>query len=360
VVEKTSSGLSVATQMVDLLLNRPEELVSVESCSLLNGLVSRLQIEDVDVVASVTKRMASLHRKRKHIQAVVPAQTKKLKKLHSEIPQQVVDPLYDLVLAEQSTVEFAKTSNASSPDDSFSVNLIEIVSSNTLYSAILSLSSTHESVRSSALQVLAVVLRALAISIEAKGVDTYRYPFREAPQVAMVLTWLRNGIDPPPEASNIPIALPLISTVFVVEAIKVIFQPKHALYPLVVKHVLARPAINPVTDIQMWSSLFFTTDAANFGLFRHWMLEILKIGAREKLSVDLMTRRGAVEAVLDAAVHLNGNSDEFAACLEIISQALKTLSDSDSNDEALKFVRKYSLCQWIGFVSTTKWIKFDT
>ena len=272
------------------------------------------------------------------------------------LPAPVADP-YDLVLSHWATMVFANELEAV---DEPMVNLIELVGSNRLYAAVLSLSSPNECVRSSGFEVLSVVLRALAISLEAKGVESNKFAFREAPQIAMILTWLRNGI--PADESGIPAPLPLITTAFIVEAMKIVFDPKSPLYPLVYKHVLSRPAINAMSDIQMWEKLFFSTDGEYFALCRLWMMEVIRIGAMDKESIDLFTRRGVIEAVIEATSNLNGSADEFAAGIEVIRQILNTLTGAGAAKEenaVLSLMRKYSLCQWTQFVSHSKFLKGD-
>ena len=361
IAKKNSCGLSIANQLVEILVLRPKNLLNANKSS---RLVDHLHVEGIDVGKKIQKKLLSKKRKIDDVEIFSEKEEEEEKiSLPKEIlkaqrhktpplPVPTVSDPYDLVLSQWSTVLYANHLNASS---SVSVDLNELLGSNKLYSALLSLSCENECVRTCAFEVLAFSLRALAMSIEAKGVDTYRFAFREAPQVAMILTWLRNGISPPEYDDSTPPSLPLISTVFVVEAIKILFQPKHSLYPLLVKHVLGKPAINAISDVQMWTNLFYCTDAANFSLFRNWMLDIVKIAAQDKSSIELMIRRGVVEAVLQSAVHLNGNPDEFLTCIEIIVQILRNLS----LEESLSFVRKFGLCQWICFVSSTKWIKFD-
>lgn len=271
-----------------------------------------------------------------------------------------VDDTYNLIVANWSTLLFAN--EIDTVEEPSSINLIQLVGSNKLYHSILSLSSDNDCVRASAFEVLSVVLRALAMSIEAKGWESNKCAFREAPQVAMVLTWLRNGITPPSEGESIPGPLPLISTVFVVEALKVMFDPKHLLYRAIFKHVLAKAAMKTTNDIQMWISLFFNTDGENFSPARQWILDIVRIASQDKTSIDLMVRRGAIEAVVESTVQLNATADEFWTGIDIVRNILNTLpqdTPEGSTVSRLAFVRKYALSQWVLLAVHSKWLRFD-
>lgn len=270
-----------------------------------------------------------------------------------------VEDTYNLIVANWSTLLFANEFDAAEEP---SINLIQLVGSNKLYHSILSLSSDNECVRASAYEVLSVVLRALAMSIEAKGWESNKFAFREAPQVAMVLTWVRNGITPPSEGESIPAPLPLISTVFVVEALKVMFDPKHVLYTAVFKHVLAKAAMNTTSDIQMWISLFFSTDGEKFRPARQWILDIVRIASQDQKSIDLMVRRGVIEAVVESTVQLNATADEFWTGIDIVQNILNTLPQETPEETAvsrLAFVRKYALSQWVLLAVHSKWLRFD-
>lgn len=270
------------------------------------------------------------------------------------LPEDIeVDP-FDLPTAGWVTMVFA---NALESSEAPAVNVIDLIGSNKLYCAIVSLSSADECVRASAFEVLAIALRALAMCIQSKGFESSRFAFREAPQVAMVLTWLRNGIPAPTEEQSLPAPIPLITSVFAVEAIRILFDPKHDLYSSVYKFVLARPGANIASDVQMWTELFFATDAVVLPAARAWMLDIVRTAASDRTSLDVMIRRGVVEAVIEATVNLNGTANEFQTGVEIVATMLKTVKDDEAGGAA--FVRRYALCQWIQFVSNSKFVKFD-
>jgi hypothetical protein len=259
------------------------------------------------------------------------------------LPSPVADP-YDLELSGWATLLFANELS-----ETCEIDLVNVVTgSNRLYSAILALSSEDECVRTSAFEVLAVVLRALAVSIEAKGVETNRFVFREAPQLAMILTWFRNGISGP----SIPV--PLVSSVFVVEAIKVLVDPRHVVYTALYKHILDRFSMNVYGEVQMWSSLFFSDDAVNLRAFRLWILEIISKGvSRDGVSVSIISRRNIIESLLNAGVHLNSTGEELDLVLDIMNSVLRHQMDDD-----VDMIDRYAMCQWIQSVTQSRHVKF--
>jgi hypothetical protein len=232
-----------------------------------------------------------------------------------------------------------------------SVNLISLIGSEKLYKVILSLSSKIEAVRTAGFDALAIVLRALAMVIEAKGTWTARFVFREAPQVAMVLTWLRNGIKAPPEGESVPEPLPLVATVFAVEAIKVMFDPKSPLYRPVYKHVLERPSMNVYHDVPMWQSCFFSEDASNIVAYRLWLLEVVKTAARDPLTADILVRRGVICAIMDAAISLNATAEEVDLALSVVANFLLSASDP-------QVAQRFGIGQWILNISNSRHVKF--
>jgi hypothetical protein len=373
-IRKSGNESRFVENFFSVILQKSSEVIeqSKTSTSVLSTILR--MTGDADLVEVFEKKLSKLERKRTLLEeplvteGMAASVTKKIKTTGKislprislknrwkcpPIPEDSALELYDLTIGNWSTILFA---NEMSNVDEPSINLIDLVGSNKLYFAILSLASDNECVRVSAFEVLSVVLRALAVAIESKGVESNRFAFREAPQVAMILTWLRNGIKAPEGEKQIPDPLPLINCVFVVEAIRLMFDPKHELYPAVFKFVLSRPGMNTESDIQMWASTFFSTDGENFKIARNWILEVARIGAKDPRSIELMVRRGVVEAILEASVQLNGSQDEFWSGLEIVSRILESLEEK----ERIDFIRKFNLSQWICFVSQSRFLKFDS
>ena len=330
------TAVKFLTFVVGQFVNNPENL---GKCSLIE-LVE--QSEDFsDLASSIGKRIAK--RKRKSLEA-----SGEEPQLPTSIPTKTQSQSVDMENAGKTTKVWAKAITKSS-----SVDLIDVAGTEKLYSAVLSLASADDSVRKSAFEVLAVILRALAVSIEAKGVETSRFVFREAPQVAMILTWLRNGIPTLEDAGkSCPEPIPLISAVFIVEALRILFDPKNILYTSVYKFILARFAMNVHGDVPMWNELFLSEDGAHIRAHRAWILEILARAACDRKSVEIMIRRGVVETLLDSAVNLVSTGEEVDAILNIVNTALKTAN------EEVELVNRFALCQWIQNVSNSRHVKF--
>ena len=205
------------------------------------------------------------------------------------------------------------------------VNLIELVGVKVdlFFATIMSLSSPNSEERDSAFQILAVVLRALALSIEAKA--SGKFTFREAPQIAMILTWLRNGIAEP-DIGSVPM-VPRRICVFVVESIKILLNPKHDLYKIVYKFILAKPAVK-LTSNPLWSSLFFSTNSSTCRAERLWIMDQMVEAEEESVVVDMMA----------AGLHLNATEDEFDRALRYMAKMVK------------KIEGKFAICNWLSLV----------
>jgi len=358
VLRKT--GMEMATKLMTWLVGEivknPSQL---SKCSLIELLENNTEF--ADLVPAINKRI--LKRKRKAVtdevgeedntvQATTGEERKipnlSVSKRHKcpPLPEPLTDP-YDRVLAGWQSMILANDIASTQ-----AIDLIDMAGSNKLYSAIVSLASEDECVRKSAYEILALVLRALAVSIEAKGVDTWRFVFREAPQMAMILTWLRNGIPAPDEGKLCPEPLPLVTVIFVVEALKIIFDPKNVLYTPVYKFILSRVGVNAHGDVPMWTELFLSEDAANIRAFRAWVVEILSRAAGDKKSVEIMIRRGVIETLLDSGINLIATPEELDAILGIITTALRT-----ANEET-ELVNRYAMCQWIQAVVNSRHVKF--
>jgi len=203
------------------------------------------------------------------------------------------------------------------------INLIELfgIKVGYFYSTIMGLSSGNLLVRTCAYETLSVVLRALAMSIEAKAYG--RFSFREAPQVAMVLTWLRNGIDAPSDTmTNVPNPLSRIICAFIVEAIKIMFDQKHDLYQIVYRYILDKPSISLVR-IPMFSQLFFSTSGEICRVSRAWILDVLvaaSIGGEfSEIDSDMLTSMGICDRLMEGSIHMNATEEEFEKNLRIFS-----------------------------------------
>jgi hypothetical protein len=139
-----------------------------------------------------------------------------------------------------------------------------------------------------------------------------------------------------------------VESEFVVEAIKILFDAKSPLYPLVYKYILSRFAMKVRNDVPMWNECFFSEDAANIRTYRLWLLEILSRSASDKDSVELMLRRGVITNLLDGSISLNSYADELDHVLSII-----TVCCSE------EVVRRYGLAQWINAVTHSRHVKFQ-
>jgi len=252
-----------------------------------------------------------------------------------------VSPYYDTAYASQSTQEFANSINLVGPN--CVVNLIELVGPkiDQFFSSIMSLSSDDSNERDTAFQILAVVLRALALSLEAK--EWGRFTFREAPQIAMILTWFRNGIPPPGDV--LPI-VPRRICVFVVEAIKILLNPKHDLYTVMYKFILSKPGIN-LESVVLWSPMFFGTDSTTCRIGRLWIMDVLV----EAGDVDdpAVSKAGVTGQMMAAALHLNASEEEF-------DRAIRYMGNLGFSPELME---KYSICSWLSLVlrHSTKFLK---
>ena len=178
-------------------------------------------------------------------------------------------------------------------------------------------------------------------TIEAKAWG--KFTFREAPQIAMILTWFRNGIPAPSDNTSVPNPVPRRICVFVVEAIKVLLDPKHDLYTTVYKFVLAKPAIN-LDTVPLWSSLFFSTDSATCRVGRLWIMDIL-VHAGETSEDMVLSKAGVTNQIMAAALHLNASEDEFDRAIRYMGNLI---SDEDQQQS---IVDKHSLCSWLSLVS---------
>ena len=281
----------------------------------------------------------------------LPRVSYKKRYLCPPLPDVEVDP-FDPALGGWATLMLANELDSDSP----SVNLIDLVGQrvNFLYASIVSLSAQNTTVRQSAYDVLAVILRAVAMTIESRGFESGRFAFREAPQVAMVLTWLRNGIEAPTEGEGVPKPISRISACFVVEILKVMFDPKSPVYSVVYKLVLAKASLR-ISDLSGWTALYFNSDGANFAALRAWILHVVKLGAGDLPSIDIMARRGIIQALLESAINLNGSVDELDAVLSIVLLVTKTLASAKPIEEEgsalVSFVQKYGLAHWLSNMS---------
>ena len=257
--------------------------------------------------------------------AKLPRIARKNRFLFPPCPFANIDP-FDPVMAAWATICLA---NEWEQQDPVQVDVVELVGKkiNTLFASIMSLSHPDSIVWQSAFEVLAIALRAFAMCIQIPG----RFPFREAPQVAMVLTWLRNSIV----SDEGPILR--ISSVFAVEVLKIIFSPQHALYPHVYKLVLSRAALR--VD---WAHFFFGTDAALVGETRRWIQFVIQQGGTDE--------PGCLQAVMESSIHLNGTREDFDSALGIVKHAL---IDNPT------WVRKFGVIHWLSTVSSSKFLRED-
>lgn len=342
-IKHDSQSENIVKTIIDSIVSNPHGLVEIRNN--LNGeksfIASIIEPKFPAIAASIEKRITRIG-KRKVSEVIVEGSvpflpTKKLRTVRAD---------EELVSAGKTTRGLLKEIEAS-----LSVNLIDLIGSEKLYSVILSLASAEEKVRVSAFRAIAIILRALAISIETKGATTNKFVFREAPQVAMILTWFRNGIRCPAESKTCPDPIPMCSCVFVIEAIKIMFDPKNVLYTSVYKHILSRPSMQVYNEVSMWKSLFFSEDGAHIHAFRLWMLEIVRKSCTDVQSLDIMMRRGIIEAMLDSAINLNGTADELDAVVDIVTRIVDCAQD-------WQFVERFGLCQWLQAVSNSRHVKF--
>ena len=340
-----SQSETIVKYIIDSALSNPHALLEIRKT--LTGdksfISSIIESKFPSIAASIEKRIVRIGKRK--VSEVVEGENDVVpftpaKKLRTAPVTE------ELISAGKTTRALLKQIEASS-----SVNLIDLIGSEKLYSVILSLSSSDEKVRASAFRAIAIILRALAVSIEAKGATTNKFVFREAPQVAMILTWLRNGIRAPTEGKTCPDPIPLCSAFFIVEAIKVMFDPKNVLYSSVYKHVLARPSMQVYNEVSMWQSLFFSEDGGHIHAFRVWILDIVRKACMDPQSMDILVRRGVVEAMLDSAINLNGTADELDAVVDIVTRIADCAQD-------LQLVERFGICQWLQAVAFSRHVKF--
>lgn len=328
----------------DMLINSPGSLSEGET--VLSSVLEKLEI------VKTGKKIQKIHTetaeelipaKRQKLdpveQYVLPRVSYKKRYLCPPFPEVDVDP-YNPVLAGWATICLANDFGDQETDE-VSVNVIDLVGQrvDTFYACIMSLSHPAAVVRECAFEVLAIILRAIAVCIEsAEG----RYAFREAPQVAMVLTWFRNGI-----LADMDVALPRIVTCYVVEIMKIMFQPQHVLYPVLFKLILKKPFVK-TNDFIHWSNFFYSTDGATLLEHRMWALHIIQQAASDPASIDIMIRRGIVQGVMECAIHLNSHGDEFELSLNIV----KIVLENCENKEVL--VRKFGIVHWLRSCASSK------
>jgi hypothetical protein len=208
-----------------------------------------------------------------------------------------------------------------------------------LFSSIMSLSSRDADERSCGFHFLAMFLRGLALCIEEKA--TGKFAFREAPQIAMILTWLRNGITAPVGNEEIPGPVPRRICVFVIEGMKILLEPKHDLYTVMYKFILSKPAVN-MNSVPLWSSLFYSADPALCRTGRLWIMDVVtEAGEDEDL---ILSKNGVTREMMTAALHLNATEEEFSKAVRYMERifASKNLV-SELND-------KYSFSSWLSLV----------
>eukprot|EP00439_Symbiodinium_sp_Y106_P031505 s4661_g3.t2 len=184
-----------------------------------------------------------------------------------------------------------------------------------------------------ALSVVTAMAQAWNISLEeVEKASRERLPFRELPELARLLYYVRDAVGPP-EKDGIPGPVPRLSASFLAACTPILTQPQHVLYRTVTKFLLGRPAAD-FEDIPLFSKLMLSGDVESSQEARLWYLRVLRRGlavksgaftAADKLSRHAMARRNVLPWIMSFAGSKELGSLpvflEAAGCVEAALQA---------------------------------------
>ena len=218
---------------------------------------------------------------------------------------------------------------------------------------IIALASHEPSIRERGLNALAVILERLE---DAAETEDRRFMFREVPQAAMLMKMLRNSVKAPTEGETLPEPLPLLKCMFASHALSVIFRPEHPAYKGVVAYLTSRSDIES-KDVPLWNEFFMSDDPLEARTLRQWVLRVAAHSASDKASLQVLERRGILEAAMTLSVASSTDRGAVALCLTLITNAINASKDDPVSLN--KLLRRYGIIGWLNAITSSKHCKDD-